>query len=303
LNWLEVSISLSGELAEPVSDLFSRYAPGGVVLETSQQLGYSSDSKLIKVRAYLPDDNQLAQRRRAIEEGLWHLSQIQELPPAQFHLIHEKDWENAWKAHFAPIMIGPKLVIQPAWIPLKETDRVPILMDPGMAFGTGTHPTTQLCLEAIEDLLHVDQSVIDLGCGSGILSIAAAKLGAGQVLAVDIDSIALQNAHKNVELNHVGHIVTLNQGSLDLLLEEMPSPRVPADLVVANIITKTLEELIRVGLGETVHPEGTLILSGILDHQVGIIENVCAENALFLFRMYSMVDWRALVFKRKPPSF
>jgi ribosomal protein L11 methyltransferase len=302
LAWLEVTISLSGELAEPVSDLFSRYAPGGVVLENLPQEKFKSESKLIQVRAYLPEDDQLPERRRAIEEGLWHLSQIQELPPAQFHLIQEKDWGSTWKVHYVPIPIGSKIVIQPAWIPIKATDRIPILIDPGMAFGTGTHPTTQLCLAVIEDLLKAGQSVIDLGCGSGILSIAAAKLGAGKVLGLDIDAVAVQNARKNVNLNHVNPVVTLSRGSLELLLEEMPSPRIPADLVVANIITKTLEELVRAGLGKLIHPRGFLILSGILDHQVGTIQTVCEENALQLLSTHSMDDWRALVFIRKPPS-
>jgi len=296
--WLEVSISLSGELAEPVSDLFSRYAPGGVALEAVNQQDPQSTSQSIQVRAFLPVDDHMQERKRAIEEGLWHLSQIQPIPQAQFRTIKEQDWENAWKAHYKPIPIGTRLVIQPAWIPLEKSDRLPIIMDPGMAFGTGTHPTTQLCLEAIEDHLQMDQSVIDIGCGSGILSISAALLGAGQVLALDIDSIALKNARKNVDLNGVSQIVVISHGSLDLLLEELPSSRVPADLVVANIITKTLEEMIRTGLGSTIRPGGTLILSGILDHQVGIIQTVCNETDLQIVETRSRDDWRALVIKR-----
>jgi ribosomal protein L11 methyltransferase len=302
LKWLEVSISLSGELAEPVSDLFSRYAPSGVALEATNQQGSQSNLQLITVRAFLPLDDQLKERRKAIEEGLWHLSQIQSLPQAQFHYIQEEDWENAWKTHYKPIKIGRKLLIQPAWLPIEEKDRIPILMDPGMAFGTGTHPTTQLCLAAIEDYLQTGQSVIDIGCGSGILSIAAAHLGAKQVLAVDIDSIALQNALKNIVRNDVSNIISLSHGSLELLLEEIPSPRIPAHLVIANIITKTLEVMIRTGLGETILPEGTLILSGILDDQVEMIQSACNDVDLRIIETRTMNDWQAVIIKRIPPT-
>ena len=302
MKWLEVSISLSGELAEPVSDLFSRYAPNGVALEATNQPGSQIKSQLITVRAFLPADDQVEERRKSIEEGLWHLSQIQRLPQAQFHYIQEEDWENAWKTHYKPIPIGTKLVIQPAWLPIEARDRIPILMDPGMAFGTGTHPTTQLCLAAIEDYLQTDQSVIDIGCGSGILSIAAAYLGAKHVLALDIDSIALQNARKNIERNDVSNIVSLSQGSLDFLMEEAPSPRVPAHLVIANIITKTLVVMIQTGLGETVLPEGTLILSGILDHQIDHIKSACDEAGLRINEIRAMDDWQAVIIKRIPPT-
>ncbi len=302
MKWLEISIPLTGELAEPVSDLFSRYVPGGVALETLHQDDPLSDSQLIMVRAFLPVDDQLEDRRRVIEEGLWHLSQIQPLPQAQFQFIDEEDWAEAWKTHYKPITIGTRLLIQPAWLPLEGKDRLPILLDPGMAFGTGTHPTTQLCLVAIEDYLQTGQSVIDIGCGSGILSIAAAKLGAGQVLAIDIDSVALQNARKNIELNDATDIVMLSHGSLDLLLQEIPSARVPAHLVVANIITKTLEELIYSGLSQIILPAGTLILSGILDHQVAIIQSACEEANLRIIETRSLDDWRAVIIKRKPPT-
>jgi ribosomal protein L11 methyltransferase len=301
LKWLEVSISLSGELAEPVSNLFSRYVQGGVSLEYVDQGEAPINSQLVTVRAFLPADDRLSERREAIEEGLWHLGQIQKLPQANFRFIDEQDWENAWKAHYKPIRIGSRLMIQPAWLPLQEKDRLPIFMDPGMAFGTGTHPTTQLCLTAIEETVQKGRSVVDIGCGSGILSIAAAKLGANKVLALDIDSIALQNARKNIKINDVSSIVTTAQGSLDRLLEEIPSPWIPAHLVVANIITKTLEEMIFAGLGKTILPEGTLILSGILDHQVGLIQNACEAKGLQVIETRAMDDWRALVIKRIPP--
>jgi ribosomal protein L11 methyltransferase len=301
LKWLEVSISLSGELAESVTDLFARYAPDGVVLETLPSQTEIAQVKNVTVRAYLPMDDEIESKKIAIQEGLWHLSQIQPLPAARFRSINEQEWSEAWKEHYRPIAIGKHLIIQPAWIPLGVTERLPIRLDPGMAFGTGTHPTTQLCLIAIEDYLQKGDAVIDIGTGSGILSIGAAHLGASHVLALDIDSVALENAHKNIRQNDVSHIVTIMQGSLELLLEEKTSARVPADLILANIITKTLDEMIRSGLGKTITELGTLILSGILDHQVEIIHMACADMNLQIVETRSMDDWRALIIKRMPP--
>lgn len=302
MKWLEVSISLSGELAEPVSDLFSRHSGGGVVLEAVNPKENHTDLKEVLVRAFLSIDDELETKRRAIEEGLWHLSQIQPLPQPQFRFIDEQDWEKAWKSHYQPIIIGKTLIIQPAWIPLQKTDRLPIIMDPGMAFGTGTHPTTQLCLLAIEDGLQEGQTVIDIGCGSGILSIAAARLGAGKVIALDIDSVALQNAQKNIDLNEVGHIVNVYQGSLEVLLDEILPQRSPVDLVLGNITSKTLAEMIYIGLGETITADGTIILSGILDHQVATIRSACEQANLQIIETRSMEDWRALILKQIPPA-
>jgi ribosomal protein L11 methyltransferase len=301
LKWLEVSISLSSELAESISDLLARHAPGGVVLETLSTRPNNTYVNEVIVRAYLPVDDHTESKKKAIQEGLWHLSQIKPLPPAQFRSIEEQEWDKVWKEHYNPIAIGKRLIIQPVWIPLGETDRLPILMDPGMAFGTGTHPTTQLCLMAIEDHLQKGDTFIDIGCGSGILSIAAALLGAGSVLALDIDSVALQNARKNIQQNDVNHIITVKQGSLEHLLEETPSTRVPSDLVAANIITKTLDEMIRSGLGKIITAYGSLILSGILDHQVETIQSACTETNLEIVETLSMDDWRALIVKRIPP--
>jgi ribosomal protein L11 methyltransferase len=302
LKWLEVSISLSGELAEPVSDLFSRHSSGGIALEAANPEDDQANPKIVLVRAFLSIDGEMEDKRRDIEEGLWHLSQIQPLPQPQFRFIDEQDWENAWKSHYQPITIGKTLIIQPAWIPLQKTDRLPLIMDPGMAFGTGTHPSTQLCLIAIEEMLQEGQTVIDIGCGSGILSIAAARLGAGKVFALDIDSVAIRNARKNIDHNRVGQIVKVLQGSIELLLDEILTQRMSADLVLGNITSKTLIEMISAGLGETITADGTIILSGILDHQVSNVQSACEQANLQIIETRSMEDWRALVLKRIPPA-
>jgi len=300
LKWLRVSLTLSGELAEPVSDLFSRHASGGIAIEAPPHPQHPHRSSEVTLNAFLLADDELDAHRKAIEEGLWHLSQIQQIPRPTFTFIEEEDWGKAWKDHYHPIRIGERLVIQPAWIPLDKTERIPLIMDPGMAFGTGTHPTTQLCLEALEKNLQNGQSVIDLGCGSGILSIAAAKLGASQVLALDIDPIAVRNTLENSQRNAIDHLISVQQGSLEYLLSEAPLDGVPATIVVVNILAKTIEQMLRTGLEKVIQDDGLLILSGILENQVEGIQSHCDQIGLFLVDTLLLEDWRALIFKRMP---
>ncbi len=203
MNWLEVSMTVNGELAEAVADVFGRFAPNGVM--TEQGVKFVDDEDLgtasgpITVRAYLPVDGELEDRRQKLEEALYYLGRIQPLPAPAFRPIEDHNWMEAWKQHYRPIPIGKRLLILPAWLESPEPERLAIKIDPGMAFGTGTHPTTQLCLEllegAVEKLEPGDNSrVIDVGCGSGILSIAAIKLGAQAALGVDIDPESIKNA-------------------------------------------------------------------------------------------------------------
>jgi ribosomal protein L11 methyltransferase len=154
MNWMEVSLSVNGELAEAVADVLARFAPNGVVTEQGVKYRDEEDEGTgdgpITVCAYLPADAELGARRRSIEDALEHLRMIQPLPVAAFNLIPDQNWMEAWKRHYRPIPIGRRLVIMPAWLDQDQAGRVAIKIDPGMAFGTGTHPTTQLCLELLE---------------------------------------------------------------------------------------------------------------------------------------------------------
>jgi ribosomal protein L11 methyltransferase len=302
LKWLKVSIKLSGELAEPVSDLLTQHISGGIALEATPAESDMGGEIEVTLHTYLPADDELERKQKVIEEGLWHLSQIQEIPQPSYEWVDEQDWEEAWKRHYHPITVGERLVIQPAWMEVEHSNRIPLMMDPGMAFGTGTHPTTQLCLKALENSLKAGESVIDLGCGSGILSIAAARLGASHVIALDIDPIAVQNTRENGQRNGVEQLISVHQGSLDLLLSPSFSDRIPTDLLLANILAKTLEDMLLAGLGDAISPNGTMVLSGILDHQVSSIEACCQDLGLSVVEILRMQDWRALIVKQMPPS-
>lgn len=304
MKWLEVSLTLEGELAEPVADLLARYAPGGVVVEAGRiedDAGEGHPVGPVVVRAFLPADVDLADRQRSLEEGLWHLGQIQPLPSPVFQPVEETDWSETWKARYRPIAIGRRLIILPAWLPLPAGSRLPLILDPGMAFGTGTHPTTQLVLAALEDHLQAGQTVADLGCGSGILSIAAGRLGASRVQAVDIDPQAVEIARQNVQRNGLADHVQLGVGSLEALKQAAQAAGRGFDLVLANILAPVLEEMLDQGLPGLVEPGGVIILSGILDHQVPSLVERAKGHGLPLLETRAEADWRALVLVREPP--
>jgi ribosomal protein L11 methyltransferase len=294
--WWEISLKVKEELAEPVADVMARFAPGGVALGYDairpDPDGEGKPAGPLTVRAYLPEDAKLESRRRRLEEALWHLSQISPLPDPTWRAVVEKDWSLEWKKNYRPIRVGRRLRIVPSWMDPAPFARDLILrLDPGMAFGTGMHPTTQLCLEALEDWIRPGLEVIDLGCGSGILAIAAAKLGAGRTLGVDIDPQAVRIARENVMQNRVEASVEIHVGSLDGLLQEGRT----APLVVANILAAVVREMLAAGLARTVRPKGRLVLSGILEDQSAAVEDAIREAGMQVEEKRMRQDWVALV--------
>lgn len=292
MKWLEVALRVPGELVEPVADLLSRHVHGGVAVETEP--GEAGQDLTAEVRGYLPCDDSLETRRRRLEEGLWHLSQIRPLPRPRYRYLKEEAWAEAWKRHYRPTPVGRRLLIHPSWASTDAGDRVPILIDPGMAFGTGTHPTTRLCLEALERHLPPGAQVVDLGCGSGILAIAAARLGAGGVYACDIDPVAVKVARENAERNGVAGIVTVEEGSL---AEVLRRPR--ADLLMANILAGVLQEMLEQGLADALRPGGKAVLSGVLADQAADLLAACRRRGLRHVETLGLEDWRALVVEKR----
>jgi ribosomal protein L11 methyltransferase len=299
-TWLEVSLIVDGEMAEAVADVLARFAPDGVVIESTAIESSANDVEghpigPLRVAGYLVMDSQIEDTRRRLEESLWYLGRIRELPAPEFKPVQQTDWSEAWKEHYRPIPIGQKLTIVPAWLNPETSGRIPIRIDPGMAFGTGTHPTTQLCLEMIEYhyLNTPPRTVIDLGCGSGILSIAALKLGAERALGVDIDADAIRSAQKNALANQVGGNLELGLGSLsevqrgDFSLKEAP-------LVLANILAPILIRLLDDGLAKILTPDGLLVLSGILAEQASEVQAALENHGLRLIEQRQIEDWVAI---------
>jgi ribosomal protein L11 methyltransferase len=306
MHWLEVSLVVNGEAAEAVAEVLTRFAPEGVALEATR-LESSPDSDQARptgdvvVRAYLPVDGALDERRAELEQALWHLGQLLPLPAPAYRPIAEMNWAEAWKANFQPLRLGRRMMIVPAWLdPELEPGVVAIRLDPGMAFGTGTHPSTQLCLLAIERHLTPGAPVLDLGTGSGILAIAAARLGSGPVLALDVDPEAVRVANENVTANGVAGQVRVAAGSLAEVLSGEFGPEwrgVP--LVVANILARTIVDLLAGGLAETVAPGGLLVVSGVLEAQAYEVIAALKMAGLVLAAQEQIDDWVALIARRK----
>ncbi|MGB9775468.1 MAG: 50S ribosomal protein L11 methyltransferase [Anaerolineae bacterium] len=285
MDWLEVRIETTGEGAEAVAEVLSRFAPRGVALEAGPE-GFGTG--LMTVRAYLPADAELPQTRRRVEEALWHLAQILPLPPPTFRVVAETDWAEAWKQHLTVLHVGRRLVIRPSWLPYTPAEEeVVVELDPGMAFGTGTHPTTQMCLLALEDWVRPGARVLDLGTGSGILAIAAAKLGAGRVLALDTDPQAVTVARENVYRNGVADRVRVARGSLAQAIGRF-------DLVVVNILAGVLIEMAEQGLARRLTPGGHLIAAGLLAGQEEEVRSAFQRAGLTVIGQRQVEDWVAL---------
>lgn len=299
MKWLEVSIVTDGEIAEAAADVLARHAPEGLTLEPLDPTpDEGTFSGRVIVRAFLPMDAQLASRRSRIEEGLWHLSQIKPFPDPTFRIVEEENWAEVWKAKYRPIPVGEKLLIQPSWLDPADTARGIIYVDPGQAFGSGAHPTTRLSLLALETYLQSGHTVFDLGCGTGILSLAAGRLGAARVYAVDIDPHAVQAARENVLRNKLGDIVNVDQGSLPELAEVRHQHHESPDIVVANILAPVLEELLEGGLSDLIKPAGKLILSGVLYEQAESLLRCSEGRGLHLLQVFKEADWQALVLEK-----
>ncbi len=310
MNWMEVSLNVSGELAEAVADVFARFAPNGVA--TEQGVKYVDDTDQgtadgpITVCAYLPVDQDLEVRRLQIEEAVQHLRMIQSIPALQFKPIADQNWMEAWKAHYRPIPIGQRLIVVPAWMDQVQTDRVAMRIDPGMAFGTGTHPSTQLCLKFLESLVEptmhgkgdeggvAGPTVIDVGCGSGILAISALKLGAARALGVDIDGEAIENARRNARINGIGRELELAEGSVEDILAGKFELR-SADVVLVNILAPVIIGLFDGGLADVVVGGGSMVLSGILETQSESVISAAQAKGLHLREKRQIADWVALL--------
>ena len=303
MNWLEVSMTVDGELAESVADVFARFAPNGVMTEQGVKYNDAEDAGTptgpITVRAYLEVNEQLEETRQKLEESLFYLGMIQPLPTPAYKQIADQNWMEAWKQHYKPILIGQRLLILPAWMESPEPERVAIKIDPGMAFGTGTHPTTQLCLELMEKSFVKGQTskVIDVGCGSGILSIAAIKLGAEHVVAVDIDPESIVNSRENADVNGVGDELMLGVGSVqDVLAGQFAFKSAP--LVVANILAPVIVRLFNAGMADLIAEHGAIILSGILFEQEQSVIEAGQAKGLRLIERRQSGDWVALTLSR-----
>jgi len=339
--WLEIQVSVDNEAVEAVAELLARYGyNGGVVIEPAWTPGdegpeFSYDRARPSVlKTYLPLDAHAEDARQRIEQALWHLGQLRPVGPLQVRRLEEEDWANAWKQHYRVLRVGERIVVVPSWLEHQPAPNDVVLhLDPGMAFGTGLHPTTQLCLGLLERYVQPGQRVLDLGTGSGILAIAAARLGAGHVLALDNDPVAVAVAAANIARNGVSATVTVAEGSLGAgsrmghwLSGDFgpPAGQAPAlaqpgaapgetgppagsgaeqqalagcDLIVANLIARVLTVL-AADLAAALAPGGILISSGIIDSREAEVAEAFTAAGLRQVARQVADEWVALVHTR-----
>ncbi len=298
MDWIELAVAADPEAVEAVADRLRKVGQG-VALDVpfTQASPYDDPvedpTRPVIVKTYVRDDPDVPRIWQEVERDLWHIGRLRSVEPLPMRRIAEEDWATAWKEFFPIVAVGKSFVIVPAWKRYaRNPDQIAIRLDPGMAFGTGTHPTTRLCLCAIESLVHRGTKVLDVGTGSGILAIAAALRGAERVIGLDIDPLAISAARANVRLNRLGRLVRVYSAGPD-------APGAwrrcaPFDRVLANITSRENSRLAASFAG-LMGRESRLIASGILTRDAEAVVAAFRVAGLEVCARQEEGDWTALV--------
>ena len=293
-GWLEIAVEVAGIDAETVADAFRQRCSGGVAIQPAARLEgetyvVDGDAPAL-VKGYLPPGEDSAAVGRSLRIALRFAPLV--TPPRwrRARRLREEDWRDSWKRYFRPTRIGRRLLVKPSWATYEVAAGDTLIeIDPGMAFGTGQHPTTAMCLRALEERLRPGDAALDLGAGSGILAIAAARLGAERVLAIDTDPQAVKAARENAAANGVSAVVEVREGTLpDAATGER------FGLIVANISGLTIERLAP-AFAESLRDGGTLIVSGFLEDAVDGLGRALGAAGFRIERVDSEGVWRAIV--------
>ncbi len=312
MKWSEISIHTTNEAIEPISYILHESGASGVVIEDPFELTKEREDQFgeiyqlnpddypeegVMVKAYLPVNSFLGETVEAIKESINNLI-IYDIDLGKNKVtiseVHEEEWATAWKKYYNPVKISEKFTIVPTWEIYEpvSSDELIIELDPGMAFGTGTHPTTVLCIQALERIVRPGDRVIDVGTGSGVLSIAAAMLGAEDVRAYDLDEVAVTSAKLNIKLNKVSKTVSISQNNLLDGVEENS-----ADVIVANILAEVILRFTD-DVARIVKPGGVFIASGIIQPKKDQVKEALIASGFEITETNLMEDWVALIAKR-----
>ncbi|GAB6084832.1 50S ribosomal protein L11 methyltransferase [Alkaliphilus crotonatoxidans] len=312
MMWIEVSIKTTTEAVEAVSNILYDAGVSGVAIEDPNDFVFEENNELIWdyvdesilptnfegaiVKGYLPASADLVDKVELIKELVGMLPQygldigLGEVTTIE---VSEDDWSDAWKQYYKPTKIGERVVVKPTWEQYEPAEEdIIIELDPGMAFGTGTHETTMMCVMELEQAVKPHSIVFDIGCGSGILAIAAAKIGAERVTAIDLDPVAKEVAEKNVSLNHVEDIVEVKQGNLTDALTGK------AHVVVANIIADIIT-LLSKDITNFIEKNGIFISSGIILEKIDMVVESLKTNGFEVVKVNKMGEWAAIVAQYK----
>jgi ribosomal protein L11 methyltransferase len=310
MNWIEFSIQVDRESAEAVTEIFHRFGQGGVAIEEVTVMGYGKEPEIqsdqpVIVKVYLPEDENISEKRQQIVQAISYLSMIRQLPNLLEKTVPQEDWEQSWKDQFHVHRPGDRTVIVPSWQQYKSSESdIVINLDPGMAFGTGLHPTTQLCIRELEKRVQPSMNLLDVGTGSGILAILSAKLGAQNIVALDVDPMAVERAMENISLNAVDDVIEVGEGSLPLAnqdflhIERDKWASGAFDIVVANILAHVIAELAP-AIMTALKPNGVAICSGIITDGFSHALTALTDHGATLVDATSQGDWRALVVTKK----
>lgn len=320
--WHEVTLHSTEEAMEMISNFFHEHGTGGVSIEETGSLNRARDTSYGQlydkpfndipegeavIKAYYPE---MVKIEPILEQLSYFIEEIREYPidvgiaSISVKIVDDEDWANAWKQYFKPVAITSQLTIKPTWEDyVSKPGEIIIELDPGMAFGTGTHATTALCLQTLEQYIQPGMDVIDIGTGSGILAIGAVKLGARHVLALDLDPVAVVSATENVELNKLENQVTVIQSDLLQVLKsrEAHDNRVgvalPVDLVVANILADIILLFID-DVYEALKPGGIYITSGIIGQKAAEVEQALEKAGFEVLQTNKDQDWVAIAARK-----
>lgn len=310
MKWSEISIQTTQEAVEPVCNILHEAGASGVVIEDPDDLVKDWDDHFgeiyqlspddypkegVIVKAYIQVNSFLAEtvdRIKAAINGLLLYDIDIGLNKVIISEVNEEEWATAWKKYYKPVKVSNHITITPTWEEYKpeDSEECVIELDPGMAFGTGTHPTTVLCIRAIEKMIKQNDDVIDVGTGTGVLSIAAAKLGAKSVLALDLDEVAVKSAQINVKLNKVHEIVSVKQNNLLDQVDEK------VDLMVANILAEVIVRFVE-DAAKLVKQGGTFITSGIIKGKKQEVKEALISQGFLIEETLEMEDWVAFIAK------
>ncbi len=302
-DWLKIELFSPAEMIDGLTNFLSEIGAQGAYqesLEPQSPNDFPEPATRETLKAFLPLDVRLEQRLAALKRYVESLAEIfPDLEKAEFRteIIHDPDWGEAWKKYFKPLRVSRNLVIKPTWERFAPTGRdIVIEIDPGMAFGTGQHASTRMCLEAIEDILLKDRTfenwrVLDVGTGTGILGIACAKLDADQVLCVDIDQKATEIARENVLINQV-------EDRTEVVNRDVATLTEPFHMIVANLTAKILIKL-RPHLLRLLLPGGYLVISGIIEANRPDIESHFLDHVFSIHRLITEKEWVCYVLKKE----
>ena len=303
-KWIKIEISAPAELMDALGNFLTETGAQGVFQEslTPQNTAADFPEPVIEeiLKAYFPQDIRSEKRIVAVQkyiDSLYEIFPDFEKPSFTTEIICDPDWGEQWKKYFKPIRVSNNIIVKPTWERYTPASRdIVIEIDPGMAFGTGQHASTRMCIEAIEDVIMKDRSikewkVLDVGCGTGILGITAAKMGAQDVICVDIDKKAIEIAGENAAINNVKpflRVLNKNAAAIDK----------PRNLIIANLTSKLLLTL-RPHFIELLLPEGYMIISGIIEQDAKNIEEQFSSDPLTLHRMITEKEWVCYILRKK----